>query len=168
MKELPDAIQDFFFPKLDRRFFIRIACLAGATFLVCRFIITPAWTNGGSMLPTYREHQFLPVLRCKYWFAKPKRGDVVMVRFLGNRVMLLKRIVALEGQTVEFRDGVLYVDGEESPEAWNHLTPCAWTLPPRTVPPGNVYVIGDNRSMPINDHHFGHVIAKRIVGAPLW
>ena len=168
MKELPDSIQDFFFPKFDRRFFIRVTCIAVVTFVFCRFIITPAWTNGGSMLPTYQEHQFLPVLRCKYWFSKPKRGDVVMVRFLGNRVMLLKRIVALAGQTVEFRDGILYVDGEESAEFWNHLTPCDWNLPPRIVPPGEVYVIGDNRAMPINDHHFGHVRANRIVGAPLW
>ena len=168
MTEFPDAIQNFFFPKFDRRFLIRVICLAVVTFIVCRFIISPAWTNGGSMLPTYQEHQFLPVLRCKYWFSEPQRGDVVMVRFLGNRVMLLKRIVALEGQTVEFRDGVLYVDGEESPEEWNHLTPCDWNLAPRVVPPGEVYVIGDNRSMPINEHHFGHVRANRIVGAPLW
>ena len=156
MTELPDAIQNFFFPKFDRRFLIRVICLATVTFIVCRFIVSPAWTNGGSMLPTYQEHQFLPVLRCKYWFSKPQRGDVVMVRFLGNRVMLLKRIVALAGQTVEFRDGILYVDGEESTEFWNHLTPCDWNLPPRVVPPGEVYVIGDNRAMPINAHHSGN------------
>ena len=168
MQELPDSTQDFFFPKLDKHLLIRVSCIAVVTFVVCRFIVTPAWTNGGSMLPTYREHQFLPVLRCRYWFSKPQRGDVVMVRFIGNRVMFLKRIVALAGQTVEFRDGVLYIDGEESPEAWNRLTPCDWNLPPRVVPPGHVYVIGDNRSMPMEEHGFGHVIAKRIVGEPLW
>ncbi|MBR6472013.1 MAG: hypothetical protein IKS83_09470, partial [Victivallales bacterium] len=65
MKELPESIQNFFFPKLDRRFFIRVSCLALATFLICRFVVSPAWTNGASMLPTYQEHQFLPILRCR-------------------------------------------------------------------------------------------------------
>lgn len=168
MHEMPDAIQDFFFPKLDRRFFIRLTCLALATFLCCRFVVAPAWTNGGSMLPTYGEHQFLPILKCKYWFAKPKRGDVVMVRFLGHRKMFLKRVVALAGQTVEFRNGRLFVDGEEATEPWNSLTKCDWELERRVVPPGEVYVIGDNRAMPMSQHYFGHVLAKRIVGAPLW
>lgn len=167
MKEIPQPIQDFFFPKLDRRFFIRVCCLAAVTFLVCRFVISPAWTNGASMLPTYQEHQFLPILRCRYWFSKPKPGDVVAVRYLG-RQMFLKRVVATAGQTVAFQNGVLMIDGEECQEPWAHLTPCDWDLAPRTVPPGEVYIIGDNRAMPIQEHHFGHVITDRILGSPLW
>ncbi|MBQ4479734.1 MAG: signal peptidase I [Victivallales bacterium] len=164
---ISESVQNFFFPRLNRWFFIRLSCLAAATFLFCRFVITPAWTNGASMLPTYQNHQFLPVLRCRYWFSSPKPGDVVAVRYIGQQ-MFLKRVVAIAGQTVAFHNGVLFIDGNECEEPWAHLTPCDWELAPRVVPPGEVYIIGDNRAMPISEHYFGHVNARRIIGTPLW
>jgi hypothetical protein len=39
---------------------------------------------------------------------------------------------------------------------------------PRQVEKGHVYVIGDNRNMPIEHHYFGQASIKRIMGAPLW
>ncbi len=158
----------FFFPKLNRWFFIRSTVLALLTFLCCRFVVTPAWTNGASMVPTYAEHQLLPVWRPAYWFKSPQPGDVVMVRYLGQRTFFLKRVVATAGQTVEFRQGYLYINGEKCEASWAHLTPCDWEMPPRVVPEGEIYVIGDNRAMPIEQHRFGHVSIKRIIGAPLW
>ncbi|MBR6470638.1 MAG: hypothetical protein IKS83_02465, partial [Victivallales bacterium] len=71
-------------------------------------------------------------------------------------------------QTVSFHHGTLLIDGEECQEPWANLTPCDWELPPRKVPPGEVYIIGDNRAMPIHEHHFGHVMTSRIIGSPLW
>ena len=81
--------------------------------------------------------------------------------------MLLKRIVALAGETVEFRDGVLYVDGKARSEPYV-LYKSSWTLPPREVAPGHVYVVGDNRRMPMEQHKFGQVAVSRIIGRPLW
>lgn len=81
--------------------------------------------------------------------------------------MLLKRIVALEGQTVEFRQGTLFVDGERAEEPYVHFK-CDWTLEQRKVEPGNVYVVGDNRSVSMDVHVFGQVARTRIEGVPLW
>ena len=81
--------------------------------------------------------------------------------------MLLKRIVALEGELLEFRDGKLFVNGRRIDEPYVHL-PCDWILPPRVVERGSVYVVGDNRSMPIESHYLGQTSIQRIVGAPLW
>lgn len=77
--------------------------------------------------------------------------------------MLLKRIVALAGETVEFRGGLLYVDGNliEEPYVRNRS---GWELPPRIVTPGHIYVVGDNRGTAINRHRFGEVNVNRIVG----
>lgn len=77
--------------------------------------------------------------------------------------MLLKRIVALPGETVEFRKGVLYVNGSmvEEPYVRHH---CDWELSPRKVASGHVYVIGDNRGSPMVNHRFGEIDIKRIVG----
>jgi signal peptidase I len=81
--------------------------------------------------------------------------------------MLLKRVVALEGEQVEFREGVLFVDSEEVPERYV-VYPCNWNLPARKVEKGCVYVVGDNRNMPIEQHVLGQVEVKRVVGKPLW
>jgi len=163
-----DALRRFLLPDFSKYFWMRLGCLALVTILVVRFLVTPAFTDGASMVPTYRERQFLPIWRGAFWFQKPQLGDVVVVRYIGQRVMFLKRVVALEGQTVEFRQGRLFVDGVESDHPWNALTPCDWELPPRVVPKGELYLVGDNRSMPMEEHIFGHVSARRIAGAPLW
>jgi len=119
------------------------------------------------MEPTYKDGQLNICFRLTYLFYEPKRFDVVAVRYAGNRVMLLKRIVALEGEQVEFRDGTLFVDGqlEEEPYVSN---PYHWNLPPRHVGKGNVYLAGDNRSVPMERHDFGQTSMNRLIGAPLW
>ena len=81
--------------------------------------------------------------------------------------MYLKRVVAGSGATVEFRQGTLWVDGTPRAEPYV-VWPCAWTLPARRVPDGAVYVIGDNRNMPIEEHLFGSVPLDHIEGGPLW
>jgi len=81
--------------------------------------------------------------------------------------MLLKRVVALEGEQVEFIEGRLFVNGKEVAESYVRY-PCHWNLPPRLVEKGSVYVVGDNRDMPIEHHYFGQTSAKRIEGTPLW
>ena len=90
-----------------------------------------------------------------------------MIRFAGNKAMLLKRVVALEGERVEFRHGKLFVDEKEIDEPYIRYL-CVWELPPRKVEKDCVYVVGDNRDMPIEDHLFGQASMKRMVGVPLW
>lgn len=80
--------------------------------------------------------------------------------------MLLKRIVALEGETVEFRKGLLHVNGIVINEPYVRY-PSDWQLPPRTIAPGHVYVVGDNRGTDMARHQFGEINIKRIVGGVL-
>jgi signal peptidase I len=81
--------------------------------------------------------------------------------------MYLKRVAGLPGDTVEFRKGALFVNGERQEEPWLRL-PCDWERKPQEVEPGFLFVVGDNRSMPIDQHEFGVVLRKRIFGGPLW
>jgi signal peptidase I len=115
------------------------------------------------MEPTYHDHSFAFCLRLKYLINPPQRFDVVGVRFAGNKVMLMKRIVALEGESLEFRGGLLYVNGTILDEPYVQYR-SDWDLPPRTVSPGHVYVVGDNRGTSMARHQFGEVNSKRIVG----
>jgi signal peptidase I len=160
-------IRQFFFPSITPWFLIRVCLVALFALLFFRYVCIPIRIQGTSMEPTYRDGGFNFCWKLHYLFSKPKRHDVVTVRFAGNRVMLLKRVVALEGEQVEFRNGKLFVDGEEINEPYLRY-PCNWNLPPRQVRKDTVYVVGDNRSMPIENHYFGQASADRIIGVPLW
>jgi signal peptidase I len=159
-------IHKFLFPTLNRRFFIRLILIAFTCYLIFGHLLIPLHIEGLSMEPTYHDGSFAFCWRPQYLFSSPERFDVVAVRFSGRRVMLLKRIVALPGETVEFREGELYVDGNLIEESYVHHRE-NWELPPRTVASGHVYVVGDNRGTPMSLHKFGEVNMNRIVGGVL-
>ena len=160
-------IRQFFFPSLTPRFLIRVCFVAVFAYLFFGYVLLPIRIQGTSMEPTYRNGGMNFCWKLRYLFSQPERHDVVAVRFAGNRVMLLKRVVALEGEQIEFRDGELFVDGKEIAEPYV-VYPCNWNLPPRRVEKGSVYVVGDNRNMPLEHHYFGQTTLKRVIGVPLW
>lgn len=79
---------------------------------------------------------------------------------------MLKRIVALAGETVEFQKGLLYVNGNLLEEPYVQYR-SDWQLPPRTIASGHLYVVGDNRGTSMARHQFGEVNINRIVGGVL-
>ena len=97
---------------------------------------------------------------------EPQAGDIVVIKY-NNDFYFLKRIVAVAGDVVEFREGKLYVNGQLREEPYVKLE-CHWNMKPVTVEVGNYYVVGDNRSMPIGKHQHGSVRARRIIGKPLF
>jgi signal peptidase I len=141
--------------------------VAAVAYVVFRFVCIPAPIRGKSMEPTYRDGGLTFCCRWTYLFGEPERGDIVAVRLAGTKVMYLKRIVATAGDRVAFRGGRLVLNGEEQEEPYV-VYPCDWELDERQVKPGKVYVVGDNRSVPIDQHKFGQVDAGRIVGGLLW
>lgn len=160
-------IRRFFLPRLTPKFLIRVCVIALFAYLFFGHICLPLRIQGISMEPTYHDGSFNFCCTVRYLFSKPKRYDVVAVRLAGKKVMLLKRVVAVEGQQVEFREGRLFVDGKEVDEPYVRR-PCDWNLAPRKVEQECVYVVGDNRSMLMRYHDFGQVSIKRIAGTPLW
>lgn len=157
----------FLVPKWNRATLIRITVLIAVTVGVCRFWLVPARIEGASMLPTYPEHGFTFCNRFAYRNHPPEVGDVVALRYGGSRRLLLKRVLALEGDTVEFRGGVLWRNGEPVDEPYVAL-PCDWERAPRTIAPGSIYVMGDNRSVPFESHVGGEIARRRVFGRPLF
>ncbi len=157
----------FLVPELTWKFLLRLALVAALAYLVFGHVWRPMRITGASMEPTYADGSLAFCFLWRYRFRPPTPGEVVAVEFTGHSVMYLKRVVATAGQTVEFRGGQLLVDGQPADEPYVVL-PCDWELPPRQVKPGHVYVVGDNRSVPIERHDFGQVAVQRIAGGPLW
>ncbi len=146
---------------------VRIVLISLAAWLIFSYVLIPLRIQGRSMEPTYHDGGFSFCWRQRYLFSPPSPGDVVAIRFAGRHVMLLKRVVALAGDVVEFRNGILYVNDQQVDEPYVRFR-SDWNLPPRTVGAGRVYVVGDNRGVPMKQHYFGQAELDRVIGGVLW
>jgi signal peptidase I len=146
---------------------IRIVVLVAVCWVVFGFILLPIRVTGISMLPTYRDHSLNLVNRLAYLRHEPQRGDVTSVRLTGLHVMFLKRIIGLPGETVAFANGQVLINGVALDEPYEKL-PCDWNSPPVTLATDEYYFVGDNRSMPLEDHTHGSQKRDRIVGKVLF
>ena len=158
------VIRNFFLPRLNRWFFLRLIIVALAAYLIFAYLLIPCVISGPSMEPTVPSRGFTFCWRGSYWFKKPSLGDIVIIKY-DRGIYLLKRIVALPGDTVEFRNGKLVVNDEVIDESYV-VYPCLWDMPPKKVAADEFYVVGDNRSMPLHLHMQGAVKAYRIIGQP--
>lgn len=115
------------------------------------------------MEPTYHNGDTHLSWNQAYLFTEPKKVDVVVLRFPNQKRIFMKRIVALENETLEFRNGKLIIDGREVEE--KHVKyPCDWEMAPLKISCGNVYVVGDNRSEPKEKMMLGEAPIKNIIG----
>ena len=160
-------LKNFFLPDPSLKFILRVIVIALSAYLIFTFIFIPLRVKGHSMAPTYKDGQLNFCWRLRYLFSEPGRHDVVVVRYAGKGVMLLKRVVALGGEEIEIKDGKLIVDGRWIKEPYIGYS-YDWTLPPRRVEEGNIYLVGDNRRVPMACHDFGQTSMRRVMGAPLW
>ncbi len=160
-------LRHFLAPRLSKIFLVRVCVLAAATFAVGRWVLRPMVVSGESMEPTYANRGFNLGYLLAYRGRLPQRGEVVLLRYGGQHWFLLKRVLAFAGETVEFRDGTCFVDGTPLDEPYVKKN-SDWTVPPRKVAPGHVYVMGDNRSVPFECHVGGEISASRIAGKPVW
>lgn len=134
--------------------------------VVMKFVLAPIRVTGISMEPTFHNGHITFLNRLSYSRTQPARGDIVGIRFWGDRVLLLKRIVGLPGETVSFFEGNVVVDGKPIPEPYLK-NPSNWKLPPVHLGPDEYFVVGDNRSMDAQDHEKGVRKKSQIVGKVL-
>jgi len=124
-----------------------VVALVVKTFLLQAFFIPSL-----SMSPTLEIHDRVLVNKVSYDMHDVNRGDVVVFKSPTNDTEikdLIKRVVALEGETVTVRDGDVFVDGRLLDEPYlpdGTVTPNTCGFTTTTVPENAVFVLGDNRS----------------------
>lgn len=150
-----------------RRTLVRTAVLAVVCLGVFGLVLRPVRVRGISMEPTIRDGTFRFGLLTAYAVADPAAGDIVMVRLAGRSVMYLKRVLAVPGQTAQFRTGELWVDGAIRPEPYVRLAG-TWQTEPVRLGEGEYLVAGDNRSAPLSRHMAGVTTRDRIEGRLAW
>ena len=127
--------------------------------------LSPIRIRGISMFPTLVSEQIALVDRLAYRVREPERGDIVWIRggAAEEPVYYVKRIVGLPGERLEFRAGRLFINGEKVSEDYTPANPAWWLVVPR-IPAAGYYVVGDNRTMPLEDHYQGIVESPRVLG----
>jgi signal peptidase I len=149
-----------------RNTLIRATVLVVVCIVLFHFVLLPVRVDGISMQPTYKNRSINFVNRLAYAWHEPRRGDVVAVRYAGYHAMLLKRIIALPGETVAFQNGTVLINGQPLDEPYEKW-PSDWTLPLKKLDSGQYFIVGDNRTMRWQDHTFGAVDRERIIGKVL-
>jgi signal peptidase I len=145
---------------------IRILVLVIPCLIIFGFVLLPIRVTGISMQPTYRNHSVNFINRLTYRYHEPQRGDIVGIRMAGDHELYLKRIVGLPGETVGFAGGHIVINDQTLSEPYEK-SPCDWNVPSVQLGPDEYFVVGDNRTMPAEDHVFGKVLRERIIGRVL-
>jgi signal peptidase I len=133
--------------------------------LINVFIGQATRVEGQSMEPNLHSDQRLVVEKVSYRVHGPQRFDVVVLQApKQDDELLIKRVVGLPGETVDFRDGRVYINGEMLDEPWV----AGETRPGQDssvlVPPLHVLVLGDNRNHSNDSRSFGPVPIENVVG----
>ena len=171
ISKLRTAIFNFFRPGKVKNMstahkLLRLLIIGTATFITCKFFLMPCVISGASMEPTYFRHGFNFCVINNFTKNPPRRGDVVVASYF-EKSYLLKRVIALPGEISSIVDGQVFINNRPLQEDYVKFS-SDWNLSPRRVKPGNVYLIGDNRAMPISQHQFGQVPLSALRGKPLW
>ncbi len=160
-------------------------------FLLVQSVVQNRKVVGHSMDPTLQNEEHLLIDRASYFevdtnflprllgnaglpdheaylFGGPQRGDIVVFRPPVDTEDYIKRVIAVAGEKVEVRayDGV-YVNGHRLDEPYVMDTPdYNWPAPGQSglVPPGHVFVLGDNRRNSSDSHAWGFLDETSIVG----
>jgi signal peptidase I len=145
--------------------------------LVQAFLVKPYRIPSESMENTLLIGDRVLVDRVSWRFDEPQRGDIVVFHPPFSGPVLIKRIIALPGETVSLSGGHVFIDGrrldepyvrrldgvEEPTEPFANGLP--WSLEqPYTVPEGSYFVMGDNRTDSGDSREFGPVPRGQMVG----
>jgi signal peptidase I len=136
-----------------------VLCLL--SFAVSRWVLWPVKISGESMVPNYQDGQPNFINRLAYLSTQPQRGDVVALR--AGKDFLIKRVIGLPGEKIEFYRGTIIVNGQPLEEHYP-VKPLLWRLAPVELGANDYFVMGDNRTVSL----LGAVPREKIIGKAIF
>ncbi len=148
---------------------IIIAIAFGASYALRHWVIQPYRIQMSSMETTVFQDDLVMVDKVSYRLHEPRRGDVIIFWPPGVTTgdPYIKRVIGLPGETVEAKDGKVYVDGKAADEPYLH----GYVMPdfsPTLVPQGQLFLMGDNRAVSLDSRSFGTVSMSSIIGRAMF
>jgi signal peptidase I len=153
-------------------------------FLLQAFVVKPYRIPSPSMVPTLDPGDRVLVARFMYHFTTPAHGNIVVFKYpLDTRVVFIKRVIGLPGDTLALRNGRVYINGVVQNEPYvakmdGRISPTQpappisgstisqpWSLNrPYTVPAHTYFMMGDNRLDSDDSRVWGPVPARDLIG----
>jgi signal peptidase I len=133
-------------------------------FVIRTFVVESFQVSGWSMFPTLKNGERVLVNKLAYRFGQPATGQIIVFQ---SPVIpsedWIKRVIGVPGDTVAIRHGTVYIDGRRLREPYvkNNYS---YNYAPVKIPPGYLFVLGDNRPYSYDSRYFGLLKESRVVG----
>jgi len=176
-------VSDWWVFKMNRRLWLHSKwenwvkpLLVAALFAVAirTFLLGPYKIPTGSMRPVLMEGDRIFVDKISYRFREPERGEIIVFKYpLDRKKDFVKRLVALGGETIEIRDGQLYVnerrlEGPASIVERFYYNRSDWDFGKEDeviqIPEGSFFALGDNSAQSSDSRNWGFVPRKDVIG----
>lgn len=127
--------------------------------LIKTFVVSPIRVNGASMNPTLNDKDIMLLDEISYRFSDIERFDIVVVK--EEDEYLIKRVIGLPGETVEYKNDKLYIDGKYVKEDFKHKETFDFST---TLGKDEYFIMGDNRTNSTDSRVFGPISRDKIMG----
>ena len=140
--------------------------IIGIVLIIKAYVFTPIRVNGDSMYPTLKNNDMMILNEIGYYINGVNRFDIVVVNTNGEKI--IKRIIGLPGDKVEYKNNKLYINDKEMEEKFEHDDTNDFSvnsdLGYEIIPDDYYFVVGDNRNNSVDSRIIGLVSKKQIIG----
>ncbi len=148
-----------------RDWLITILEAAALTIFLLVFVAQSFLVEGYSMEPTLENGEKVMVEKVSYRFRDPKRGEIIIIKNpLKRRDIYIKRVVGLPGDTIEVKNGQIFINGILLEEDYVLEPFNSWYSGTFFVPEGHVFVLGDNRNHSDDSRRIGPIPYGDVIG----
>lgn len=150
--------------EIFKEFWIYIILIA-LIILIKLYIVTPVKVNGTSMIDTLHDSDIMILNKLSYKFNDIKRFDIVVVD--DKEELIIKRVVGLPGEYIEYKNNKLYVNGKYIKEEFSHKYTDDFSineLEATKIPEDCYFVLGDNRVNSKDSRIIGFIPKEQILG----
>ncbi len=133
--------------------------------LIKTYLVSPIRVNGSSMHPTLKDGDIMILNKIHYLLTDIQRFDIVVIKTENSPI--IKRIIGLPGDKIEYKNNELYVNNKKVIEEFLHTEIEDYNIEELgkvTVPKNNYFVLGDNRKNSMDSRFYGFIEKKNIQG----
>ncbi len=133
--------------------------------LIKHYLASPIRVNGSSMYPTLKDGDIMILNKIHYHLNDIQRFDIVVIKTENSPI--IKRIIGLPGDRIEYKNNKLYVNNKKIEEEFQHAEIEDYNIEQLgkiTVPKNKYFVLGDNRKNSMDSRFYGFIDKKNIEG----